>query len=77
MTDARPASRRQTFYMLAIIVLIPLAGLPVRTATMGWNAFWATVTDPRVVASYQLTLTTAFFPIMRSFSRTRCSFWRS
>jgi sulfate transport system permease protein len=50
-----------TLAYLAIIVLIPLAGLPVRTATMGWSAFWATVTDPRVVASYQLTLTTAFF----------------
>ncbi len=50
-----------TLAYLAIIVLIPLVGLPVRTATMGWGAFWATVTDPRVVASYRLTLSTAFF----------------
>jgi sulfate/thiosulfate transport system permease protein len=50
-----------TVAYLAIIVLIPLAGLPARTATMGWGAFWATVSDPRVVASYRLTLTTAFF----------------
>jgi sulfate transport system permease protein len=49
-----------TVAYLALIVLIPLSGLPVRTASMGWDAFWATVTDPRVVASYRLTLTTAF-----------------
>ena len=50
-----------TVAYLAIIVLIPLTGLPVRTASMGWDAFWTTVTDPRVVASYRLTLLTAFF----------------
>jgi sulfate/thiosulfate transport system permease protein len=49
-----------TIAYLAIIVLIPLTGLPVRTASMGWDAFWTTVTDPRVVASYRLTLLTAF-----------------
>ena len=49
-----------TLFYLVAIVLIPLAGLPLRTAGMGWAAFWATVTDPRVVASYRLTLTTAF-----------------
>ena len=50
-----------TLFYLAVIVLIPLAGLPVRTASMGWEQFWSTVTDPRVVASYRLTLGTAFF----------------
>jgi sulfate/thiosulfate transport system permease protein len=50
-----------TIAYLALIVLIPLLGLPVRTAGMGWQAFWSTVTDPRVVASYRLTLSTAFF----------------
>ena len=50
-----------TLFYLAVIVLIPLAGLPVRTASMGWDQFWSTVTDPRVVASYRLTLGTAFF----------------
>jgi sulfate/thiosulfate transport system permease protein len=50
-----------TLAYLAVIVLIPLSGLPIRTASMGWDAFWTTVTDPRVVASYRLTLMTAFF----------------
>jgi sulfate transport system permease protein len=49
-----------TLAYLAIIVLIPLAGLPVRAASMGWSVFWAAVADPRVVASYRLTLITAF-----------------
>jgi sulfate transport system permease protein len=50
-----------TLFYLAVIVLIPLAGLPLRTASMGWEQFWAAVTDPRVIASYRLTLGTAFF----------------
>src|SRR5690349_6096030 len=48
-----------TVLYLLLVVLIPLAGLPARTASMGWNVFWHTVTDPRVVASYRLTLTTS------------------
>ena len=50
-----------TLFYLSLIVLIPLATLPIRTASMGWDAFWATITDPRVVASYRVTLTTSFF----------------
>jgi sulfate transport system permease protein len=49
-----------TIFYLCLIVLIPLAGLPVRASSMGWEAFWRTVTDPRVVASYTLTLSTSF-----------------
>ena len=50
-----------TALYLTVIVLIPLAGLPVRTASLGWDAFWAAVADPRVVASYKLTFVTAFW----------------
>ena len=50
-----------TVFYLAVVVLIPLIGLPVRTASLGWEQFWSTVTEPRVVASYRLTLGTAFF----------------
>src|SRR3954470_22242058 len=48
-----------TVSYLSLIVLIPLAMLPISAATMGWPRFWATVSDPRVVASYRLTLTTS------------------
>ena len=45
-----------TVLYLSLIVLIPLATLPVRTMTMSWAAFRDTITDPRVVASYRLSL---------------------
>ena len=41
---------------LSLIVLIPLAALFVRTATLSWAEFWATVSAPRAVASYRLTV---------------------
>jgi sulfate transport system permease protein len=50
-----------TLLYLSLIVLIPLGGLPVRTAAMGWEAFWQTVTDPRVIASYRVTFITSFW----------------
>ena len=45
-----------TVFYLSLIVLIPLATLPIRSSSMTWAAFWETTTDPRVVASYQLSL---------------------
>jgi sulfate transport system permease protein len=44
-----------TVFYLCLIVLIPLAALLAKTATMGWSEFWTTVTSPRVLASYRLT----------------------
>jgi len=40
-------------------VLIPLCTIPIRTWTMSWARFVDVVTDPRVVASYRLTLVTS------------------
>jgi sulfate transport system permease protein len=45
-----------TVFYLCLIVLVPLMTLPIRTATMGWSAIWQTVSDPRVVASYRLSV---------------------
>ena len=45
-----------TVLYLSLIVLIPLATLPAKTLTMSWQAFHDTITDPRVVASYRLSL---------------------
>ena len=45
-----------TVLYLSLIVLIPLATLPARALTMSWPAFRDTITDPRVVASYRLSL---------------------
>lgn len=44
-----------TLLYLSLIVLVPLSTIFLKTATMGWERFVATVTDPRAVASYQLT----------------------
>jgi sulfate transport system permease protein len=44
-----------TLLYLSLIVLVPLSALFLRTASLPWEQFWQTVTDPRVVASYRLT----------------------
>ena len=40
---------------LSLLVLIPLAALPIKSAGLGWDGFWQAVTAPRVMASYRLT----------------------
>jgi sulfate transport system permease protein len=40
---------------LSLMVLLPLATVFTRTADLSWSEFWATVTNPRVVASYRVT----------------------
>jgi len=40
---------------LALIVLIPLAALAVKSATLGPEQFWAAVSSPRALASYRVT----------------------
>ena len=44
-----------TIFYLALIVLIPLSAVFLKTFTMTWEAFWAAVTSERVVASYKLS----------------------
>jgi len=44
-----------TLLYLGLIVLIPLSAAFIKTAALSWPEFWATVTTPRVVASYRLT----------------------
>ncbi|MGJ9418247.1 sulfate ABC transporter permease subunit CysT [Massilia sp. CMS3.1] len=44
-----------TIFYLALIVLIPLSAVFLKTFTMTWEAFWTAVTSDRVVASYKLS----------------------
>jgi sulfate transport system permease protein len=44
-----------TVLYLSLIVLIPLSALVFKTFTLTWEQFWAAISGPRVVASYQLT----------------------
>jgi sulfate transport system permease protein len=49
-----------TVVYLTAIVLVPLLTLPVKSFADGWGYFWQTVVDPRVVASYRLTVGASF-----------------
>lgn len=44
-----------TLLYLSLIVLIPLAALFLKAATMDWNDFYDTLTSRRVVAAFRLT----------------------
>ena len=48
-----------TMLYLSLIVLIPLSTIFIKTSGLGWEQFWETVSSPRVVASYKLSLGTA------------------
>jgi sulfate/thiosulfate transport system permease protein len=49
-----------TLFYLSLIVLIPLSALFFKTFTLTLEQFWAAVSSPRVVASYQLTFGASF-----------------
>jgi sulfate transport system permease protein len=49
-----------TLFYLGLIVLIPLAAVFAKTATLTWPQFWQTVTMPTAVASYKLTFGASF-----------------
>ena len=49
-----------TLLYLSLIVLIPLAALIARPWEHGWTGFWATVTDPRVLAALRLSFGVSF-----------------
>lgn len=44
-----------TLFYITLMVLIPLGALFLKSAQLTWAQFWATVTDPVVVAAYKLT----------------------
>jgi len=44
-----------TIFYLALIVLVPLSAIFLKTFTMTWEAFWSAVTSERVMASYRLS----------------------
>jgi len=49
-----------TLLYLSLIVLIPLAALGLKTATLTWEQFWGVITDARVLAAYRLSFGAAF-----------------
>ncbi len=71
MSSKAPARRRRsvlpgfgptlgyTMLYLSLLVLIPLAGVFLKAATLSWAQFWNIVASPRALASYKLTLGTS------------------
>ncbi len=49
-----------TLTYLSLIVLIPLAALFLKSASLPWDKFLHAVTEPRVMASYRLTFGASF-----------------
>ena len=49
-----------TIAYLSLIALIPLATLPLKVAGMGWQSFWTTVTSPRVLGAFELSIGASF-----------------
>jgi sulfate transport system permease protein len=44
-----------TLFFLSTIVLVPFAGLVIRTLGMSWSEFWELATTDRALAAYRLT----------------------
>src|SRR6476469_4622197 len=49
-----------TLTYMSLVVLIPLSAVFLKAASVEWAQFWATITAPRLIASYKLTLGTSF-----------------
>lgn len=49
-----------TLAYLSLIVLIPLAGLVLRSASISSEKFWSILKDPRVLASFKVTFGVSF-----------------
>ena len=45
-----------TVFYVSLLVLVPLAMLFVKAATLSWAEFWQAASAPRVVAAYRLSL---------------------
>ncbi|WP_400163711.1 sulfate ABC transporter permease subunit CysT [Brevibacillus sp. TJ4] len=50
-----------TVIYLSLLVLIPLSVLFLKSSTMGWEQFVNTILDPRVLASFRVSITASFF----------------
>ncbi len=44
---------------VSVIILLPLCALLLTSIQLSWSEYWAAISDPRIVASYRVTLGTA------------------
>ena len=50
-----PLALGYTLVYLALIVLIPLSAVFLKSASLNWEQFWAVISAPRVLASYRVS----------------------
>ena len=50
-----PLALGYTLVYLALVVLIPLGAVFLKSASLNWEQFWAVISAPRVLASYRIS----------------------
>lgn len=45
---------------ISLIILLPLSGLVIHMSDLSWLQYWQIISEPRVVASYKVTILAAF-----------------
>lgn len=71
-----------SLFFIGLIILLPLTGLVMETAKLTLPEYWTIISDPRVVASYKVTLSAAlvasifnlFFGLLMAWILTRYRF---
>lgn len=53
-----------TIFYLSFMVLIPLAGIFIKSANLSWAQLWHTIFDPRVLAAYRVTFFSSLYAAM-------------
>ncbi|MDR0827276.1 MAG: sulfate ABC transporter permease subunit CysT [Desulfovibrio sp.] len=48
-----------TLAYLGLIVIIPMSFIAIKSSGLGWSAFWDTVLDPRILAGYRVSFSSA------------------
>lgn len=46
---------------VVVVILFPISGLLAYVSEMTWTDYWRAISDPRVVASYRVTVSAAFY----------------
>ncbi len=49
-----------SLFFISLILLLPMTGMIAQISGMTWSDYWFAISDPRVVASYKITLFSAF-----------------
>ncbi|NHC60118.1 sulfate ABC transporter permease subunit CysT [Paenalcaligenes suwonensis] len=72
-----------SLFYLSIVVLLPLSALLIYVSDMTWAQYWRAISHPRVVQSYKVTISAAFYSTIAAtligfliaWVTTRYNFW--